>query len=161
LPSKKFPPISGCVFLCNKKAKATNERISAIYNAHFGPVYALQRNPCFPKNFLTVGDWCARIWYHSHKTVFFTFRRKYARGLVHGKTFYPRPTWHFINVSFCQRAIKSTCRFANVPFCQRVFMSTCHLQFRQGGHSHMCRPKGLGYKRWAGLKVLPGTNTAA
>ena len=54
--------ISGCVFLCNKKAKATNERISAIYNAHFGPVYALQRNPCFPKNFLTVGDWCARIW---------------------------------------------------------------------------------------------------
>ena len=53
---------TGCVFLCNKKAKATNERISAIYNAHFGPVYALQRNPCFPKNFLTVGDWCARIW---------------------------------------------------------------------------------------------------
>ena len=52
----------GCVFLCNKKAKASNERISAIYNANFGPVYALQRNPCFPKNFLTVGDWCARIW---------------------------------------------------------------------------------------------------
>ena len=47
---------------CNKKAKQVNERISAVYNAHFGPVYALQRNPCFPKNFLTVGDWCARIW---------------------------------------------------------------------------------------------------
>ena len=54
--------IPGAVLACNKKAKQPNERISAIYNAHFGPVYALQRNPCFPKNFLTVGDWCARIW---------------------------------------------------------------------------------------------------
>ena len=49
-----------------------------MYRAHYGPVLALQRNPCFPKvplgslektliniifkNFLTVGDWCARIW---------------------------------------------------------------------------------------------------
>ncbi len=54
--------VTGCVFSCNKKAKTRSEKISAIYNAHFGPVYALQRNPCFPKNFLTVGDWCARIW---------------------------------------------------------------------------------------------------
>ncbi len=52
----------GCVFSCNKKSKVPTERIAAIYNAHFGPVYALQRNPSFPKNFLTVGDWCARIW---------------------------------------------------------------------------------------------------
>ncbi|XP_064789134.1 dynein axonemal intermediate chain 2-like isoform X2 [Oncorhynchus masou masou] len=27
-----------------------------------GPIYALQRNPFFPKNFLTVADWTARIW---------------------------------------------------------------------------------------------------
>ena len=52
----------GAVLACNKKAKQPNERIAALYNAHFGPVYALQRNPCFPKNFPTVGDWCARIW---------------------------------------------------------------------------------------------------
>ncbi|KAF9802987.1 hypothetical protein SFRURICE_012232 [Spodoptera frugiperda] len=32
------------------------------YEAHFGPVYALQRNPTFVKNFLTVGDWTARVW---------------------------------------------------------------------------------------------------
>jgi dynein intermediate chain 2 len=50
------------VFSCNKKAKSAGEKIAAVYHAHFGPVYALQRNPCFPKNFLTVGDWCARIW---------------------------------------------------------------------------------------------------
>ncbi|XP_023346915.1 dynein intermediate chain 3, ciliary [Eurytemora carolleeae] len=52
----------GNVFSCNRKAKTSSERIVGIYKAHFGPVYALERNPCFPKNFLTVGDWCARIW---------------------------------------------------------------------------------------------------
>lgn len=29
---------------------------------HLGPVYAITRNPAFVKNFLTVGDWTARIW---------------------------------------------------------------------------------------------------
>lgn len=29
---------------------------------HLGPVYAITRNPAFLKNFLTVGDWTARIW---------------------------------------------------------------------------------------------------
>ena len=68
----------GNVFACNRKAKSTSERIVGMYRAHYGPVLALQRNPCFPKvpfgslektlnniifkNFLTVGDWCARIW---------------------------------------------------------------------------------------------------
>lgn len=32
------------------------------YEAHLGPVYSLQRNPTFLKNFLTVGDWTARVW---------------------------------------------------------------------------------------------------
>ena len=31
------------------KAKSPAERIVGIYQAHYGPVYALQRNPCFPK----------------------------------------------------------------------------------------------------------------
>lgn len=29
---------------------------------HTGPIYALTRNPAFVKNFLTIGDWIARIW---------------------------------------------------------------------------------------------------
>lgn len=29
---------------------------------HSSPIYALARNPSFLKNFLTVGDWNARIW---------------------------------------------------------------------------------------------------
>ncbi len=37
------------VLACNRKAKSDNERIVGIYQAHFGPVYALERNPCFPK----------------------------------------------------------------------------------------------------------------
>ena len=41
--------ISGMVLACNRKAKSDNERIVGIYQAHFGPVYALERNPCFPK----------------------------------------------------------------------------------------------------------------
>ena len=36
--------------------------ISLSIAGHHGPVYALQRNPFFSKNFLSVGDWTARIW---------------------------------------------------------------------------------------------------
>ncbi|XP_028284097.1 dynein intermediate chain 2, axonemal, partial [Parambassis ranga] len=52
----------GTVISCNRKAKTPAEKIVCTYEGHHGPVYALQRNPFFPKNFLTVGDWTARIW---------------------------------------------------------------------------------------------------
>ncbi|XP_061554828.1 dynein axonemal intermediate chain 2 [Phycodurus eques] len=52
----------GIVVSCNRKAKTTSEKIVCSYDSHHGPVYALQRNPFFPKNFLSVGDWRARIW---------------------------------------------------------------------------------------------------
>nr|XP_043874818.1 dynein axonemal intermediate chain 2 [Solea senegalensis] len=52
----------GVVVSCNRKAKTPAEKIVCTYDGHHGPVYALQRNPFFPKNFLTVGDWTARIW---------------------------------------------------------------------------------------------------
>lgn len=29
---------------------------------HLGPVCSITRNPSFLKNFLTVGDWTAKIW---------------------------------------------------------------------------------------------------
>lgn len=51
----------GTIISCNRKAKTPPEKIVAIYKEHIGPVYALQRNPFFPKNFLTVGDWTARV----------------------------------------------------------------------------------------------------
>ncbi|KAM7384902.1 hypothetical protein PAMA_011998 [Pampus argenteus] len=52
----------GVVVSCNRKAKTPAEKIVCMYDGHHGPIYALQRNPFFPKNFLTIGDWTARIW---------------------------------------------------------------------------------------------------
>ncbi|KAG8236580.1 hypothetical protein J437_LFUL015766 [Ladona fulva] len=50
------------VINCNRKGKTPTEKLVSQYQAHIGPVYSLQRNPSFLKNFLTVGDWTARIW---------------------------------------------------------------------------------------------------
>lgn len=52
----------GQIINCNRRGKSDAEKIAHIYPGHYGPVYALQRNPFFPKNFLSVGDWTARIW---------------------------------------------------------------------------------------------------
>lgn len=52
----------GTILSCNRKAKSPAEKIVSVYTGHHGPVYALQRNPFFSKNFLSVGDWTARIW---------------------------------------------------------------------------------------------------
>ncbi|XP_029934007.1 dynein intermediate chain 3, ciliary [Myripristis murdjan] len=52
----------GLVLYCNSKAKTPAESIECTFSGHYGPVYAIQRNPFFPKNFLTVGDWTTRIW---------------------------------------------------------------------------------------------------
>ncbi|KAL4648624.1 dynein intermediate chain 2, axonemal-like [Arapaima gigas] len=52
----------GLVISCNRKAKTPAEKIVCTYSSHQGPIYALQRNPFFPKYFLTVADWTARIW---------------------------------------------------------------------------------------------------
>ena len=109
--SKKcfFLTILGCVFLCNKKAKAVNERIAATYNAHFGPVYALQRNPCFPKNFLTVGDWCARIWSEDIKESSIMWTSSYTENLTDGCWSPTRPS-----VFFTTRFV---CTFNGINFC--------------------------------------------
>ncbi|KAJ9578526.1 hypothetical protein L9F63_005255 [Diploptera punctata] len=53
---------NGCVISCNRKGKTPAEKLVSKYNAHIGPVYAVERNPSFVKNFLTIGDWMARIW---------------------------------------------------------------------------------------------------
>ena len=51
----------GNIWLCNRKAKTPIEKITCIFNAHLGPVYSVQRNPFYPKNFLSVGDWTTRV----------------------------------------------------------------------------------------------------
>ncbi|XP_030317971.1 dynein intermediate chain 2, axonemal [Calypte anna] len=52
----------GIVIACNRKAKTPQEKITGTYTGHIGPIYTLTRNPFYPKIFLTVGGWAARIW---------------------------------------------------------------------------------------------------
>ena len=89
---------TGNVFSCNKKNKG-KDKISLIYQAHFGAVYALQRNPSFPKvnvqhikgnflvkifclqHFLTVGDWSAKVWSEDIKGSPIMWTRKIQRKI--------------------------------------------------------------------------------
>ena len=47
----------GKIICCSKKAKVQPEVIVSVFRGHYGPVRALQRNPVFSKNFLSIGDW--------------------------------------------------------------------------------------------------------
>merc|ERR1719277_1459914 len=59
----------GVILSCSKKPKKACEVGSWFgseerggYGKHFGPVYAVKRNPFHVKYFLSVGDWCAKMW---------------------------------------------------------------------------------------------------
>ncbi|NWX63665.1 DNAI2 protein, partial [Promerops cafer] len=52
----------GIIISCNRDAKTPPEKIANIFRSHIGAVYSVTRNPFFPKVFLSVGDWTARIW---------------------------------------------------------------------------------------------------
>jgi dynein intermediate chain 2 len=52
----------GQILLCNRKAKTPQDKITASFSGSLGPIYALQRNPFYPKQFLSVSDWMARVW---------------------------------------------------------------------------------------------------
>lgn len=52
----------GVVINCNRKGKTPIEKMVSRYHSHHGPILALQRNPAFLKNFLTIGDWTAKVW---------------------------------------------------------------------------------------------------
>ncbi|NWS94690.1 DNAI2 protein, partial [Mionectes macconnelli] len=52
----------GTIINCNRDAKTPPEKIANIFNGHIGAVYAVARSPFYPKVFLSVGDWTARIW---------------------------------------------------------------------------------------------------
>ncbi|NXM31919.1 DNAI2 protein, partial [Oxyruncus cristatus] len=52
----------GSIINCNRDAKTPPEKIANVFNGHIGAVYAVARSPFYPKVFLSVGDWTARIW---------------------------------------------------------------------------------------------------
>ncbi|KAJ8725983.1 hypothetical protein PYW07_000681 [Mythimna separata] len=53
---------NGFVITGNRKGKTALDKLPAKYTAHLGTVWRVERNPGFLKNFLTVGDWTARVW---------------------------------------------------------------------------------------------------
>ncbi|KAL0233416.1 hypothetical protein PCE1_001931 [Barthelona sp. PCE] len=54
----------GSILPGNRKVKSVTDRIGTAYdNAHLGPVLSISRNPAFPRYFLSVGDWVAKVWY--------------------------------------------------------------------------------------------------
>lgn len=86
----------GTVMSCNRKAKTPAEKIVAMYTGHLGPVYALQRNPFFPKNFLSVGDWKARIWSEDIRESSIMWTKQYQSYLTDGCWSPIRPSVFFI-----------------------------------------------------------------
>ncbi|XP_076332791.1 dynein axonemal intermediate chain 2-like isoform X2 [Tachypleus tridentatus] len=89
----------GSVLLCNRKAKSPVEKLTAVYNAHLGPVYTLQRNPFFPKNFLTIGDWTARIWSEDIRESSILSTRYFDQALTVGCWSPCRPSVFFVTKS--------------------------------------------------------------
>jgi dynein intermediate chain 2, axonemal len=53
---------SGAVLSGNRRAKTPADRITGSFRGHVGPIVSLSRHPFFPKHFLSIGDWTARVW---------------------------------------------------------------------------------------------------
>ena len=58
----KLRPWTRFFFVHDHSSSNRQLNLQWCFAGHHGPVYALQRNPFFAKNFLSVGDWVARIW---------------------------------------------------------------------------------------------------
>lgn len=87
----------GTIMSCNRKAKTPAEKIVALYTGHLGPVYSLQRNPFFPKNFLSVGDWKARVSIlYMYILVFFFFSFLLQKQKIHNLLFICNVSRHFL-----------------------------------------------------------------
>eukprot|EP01025_Chloroclados_australasicus_P021583 TRINITY_DN22685_c0_g2_i2.p1 TRINITY_DN22685_c0_g2~~TRINITY_DN22685_c0_g2_i2.p1 ORF type:complete len:553 (-),score=78.42 TRINITY_DN22685_c0_g2_i2:347-2005(-) len=77
----------GTILSCNRKAKNPQDRVGAAYQGHHGPVYALKRNPFYPKYFVSIGDWAARLWTEDLKTPL--IQTKYHPTYLMGGTWSP------------------------------------------------------------------------
>lgn len=66
---------------------ATAANFVCMHAGHHGAVYSLVRNPLFPKYFLSIGDWTARIWNEDLKTPIMT--SKYHQAYLTGGSWSP------------------------------------------------------------------------
>lgn len=66
----------GYVFIGNRKGITPMETFLGNYKIFSGPIRTIERNPFFVKNFLIVGDWCAKMWSEENKDFPTTFFMK-------------------------------------------------------------------------------------
>ena len=55
-------PSRAKIIACSRKGKTPADKIGKIWEAHTGPLYALRRNPTLPKFYISIGDWCVKLW---------------------------------------------------------------------------------------------------
>ncbi|XP_043793745.1 dynein intermediate chain 3, ciliary-like isoform X1 [Apis laboriosa] len=53
---------NGIVVNVNRRTENPVEKLLVRFECYEGPVLAIDRNPVYPKNFLTVGNWSAKLW---------------------------------------------------------------------------------------------------
>ncbi|XP_076680481.1 dynein intermediate chain 3, ciliary-like [Andrena cerasifolii] len=53
---------NGMVVNVNRRGNTPAEKLAMRFKSCTGPIISIDRNPAFPKNFLTVGDWTAKVW---------------------------------------------------------------------------------------------------
>ncbi|GAB4819199.1 hypothetical protein N2152v2_006245 [Parachlorella kessleri] len=87
----------GIILSGNRKAKNPQDRIVASFPGHHGAVYSLVRNPLYPKYFLSIGDWTARIWNEDLKTPIMT--TKYHSAYLTGGTWSPTRPGVFFTIN--------------------------------------------------------------
>ena len=72
---------NGFVVNVNRRASNPVEKLAVRFQCYMGPVVAIDRNPVYTKNFLTIGDWSAKVWADDTKegnllSVKYTYTRK-------------------------------------------------------------------------------------
>ncbi|CAK9811867.1 Dynein axonemal intermediate chain 2 [Anthophora quadrimaculata] len=69
---------NGLVLNVNRRGNSPAEKLAIRFECYAGPVVAIDRNPVYTKNFLTVGNWSAKIWADDTKEgCFFSTRDKH------------------------------------------------------------------------------------
>ncbi|KOC61090.1 Dynein intermediate chain 3, ciliary [Habropoda laboriosa] len=53
---------NGLVLSVNRRGNSPAEKLAIRFECYTGPVVAIDRNPIYTKNFLTIGNWSAKIW---------------------------------------------------------------------------------------------------
>lgn len=53
---------NGLVVNVNRRTDNPVEKLLVRFECYSGPVLAIDRNPVYTKNFLTVGNWSAKLW---------------------------------------------------------------------------------------------------